>query len=185
MRYRQRFRPETLWNRFFVPRLVNVLQVINITPEFLLESWMFITKDLCLVFVWWFGHSSFTWCSVFWTFGSWGFYMLQFGIRLLGGFHIRSFWYTYFSWPFGIFVWQVFYDSFDENFEGRWVVSQSSDYGGTIIIPIFLSCFFQWCVGFYRMLRFQYYSLKFRCECGPLSWNVPPIVLFRLKACYG
>jgi calnexin len=24
----------------------------------------------------------------------------------------------------------VFYDSFDENWDGRWVVSQSSDYGG-------------------------------------------------------
>lgn len=38
-----------------------------------------------------------------------------------------------------IFVLQVFYDSFDENFEGRWVVSQSSDYGGTTIVPISLS----------------------------------------------
>ena len=29
------------------------------------------------------------------------------------------------------FLLQVFYDSFDEDFKGRWVVSQSSDYGGT------------------------------------------------------
>ncbi len=29
-----------------------------------------------------------------------------------------------------VVVWQVFYDSFDEDFDGRWIVSQSSDYGG-------------------------------------------------------
>ena len=63
-------------------------------------------------------------------------------------------------------MWQVFYDSFDENFEGRWVVSQSSDYGGTAIIRIFLSCFFQWCVGFYRMLRFN-----------SIAWNSRPNVV--------
>jgi hypothetical protein len=28
---------------------------------------------------------------------------------------------------------QVFYDSFDENWDGRWVVSQSSDYGGNTV----------------------------------------------------
>lgn len=28
---------------------------------------------------------------------------------------------------------QVFYDSFDDHFEGRWVVSQSSDYGGIAV----------------------------------------------------
>lgn len=27
-------------------------------------------------------------------------------------------------------MWQVFYESFDEDFEGRWVVSQNSEYGG-------------------------------------------------------
>jgi hypothetical protein len=34
-------------------------------------------------------------------------------------------------------VLQVFYDSFDQDFAGRWVVSQSSDYGG-----IYLGVFF-------------------------------------------
>ncbi len=28
---------------------------------------------------------------------------------------------------------QVFFDSFDENWDGRWVVSQSSDYGGNTV----------------------------------------------------
>lgn len=79
MRSRQRHRPETLWNRFFVPRLFNVLQALRLS--FYSTLGCSLLKDLCLVFIWWSGHSSFTWCSVFWTSGSWGFYMLQFGMH--------------------------------------------------------------------------------------------------------
>ena len=67
------------WNRFFVPRLFNVLQALRLS--FYSTLGCSLLKDLCLVFIWWSGHSSFTWCSVFWTSGSWGFYMLQFGMH--------------------------------------------------------------------------------------------------------
>ncbi len=35
-------------------------------------------------------------------------------------------------WFYCVFS-QIFYDSFDENWDGRWIVSQSSDYGGNIL----------------------------------------------------